>query len=119
MADTKNEAKALISELPVAEEVKQKLLAKLEAEGVSVDFIVELKMAVVDARIELNATNKEQLDKLEVLDKQEEAGMAVAHSEFNKEMDELEEDADNLDKAVTKALEEDQMEEARGKIASQ
>lgn len=119
MADTKNQAQELISSLPVTEEVKQQLLSRLEAEGVTPELIVEMKMAMVDSKIELDSAHKEQLDKLAELDKKEEQEMTTAYNEYSKEMDELEEDAEALGKAVDKAVEDQGMEEARNKIAGQ
>lgn len=118
MDDIKTQAAALISQAPVAEDVKQMLMQKLEKEGFSDDLMVEIKVAVGQAQAKLNRDNKAQLDQLKELDKQEQEELAKAYSEFQKEMDELEEDADNLNKAVGDALQQQEMDDQRKKIAS-
>ena len=118
MDDIKTQASDLVSQAPISEAAKQALSQKLEKEGFSDDFLVELKVAVGEAQAKLNRDNKAQLDKLQELDEQEEAEQAKAYSEFKTEMDELEEDADNLNKAVGAALDKQDMEDQRQKIAS-
>ena len=117
MADTKTETKDLINDLPVSAEAKKKLLAMLEAEGPTPDLMVEMRMALVDARIELDAANKTQLDELKKIDEDEQKQLDAAYTEYSKEMDELDEDAEELDKAVTKAMQDQEMEDTRKKIA--
>lgn len=117
MADTKTQTRDLINELPVADEEKQKLLAKLDADGITTDLMVDMRMALVDARIELNAANKEELDELKKLDEEEQKELDAAYAEHSKEMDELDEDAEALDKAVTKAMQDKEMEDTRAKIS--
>lgn len=117
MDDIKTQAATLISQAPVAEDVKQSLLTKLQQEGVSEDLMVEIKVAVGEVQAKLNRDNKAQLDKLKELDSQEQEEQATAYQDFQQEMDKLEEDSDNLAKAVTSAQHEQALEEQRKKIA--
>jgi hypothetical protein len=117
MDNIKTQATTLIAQAPVTEDVKQGLLQKLEQEGVTDDLMVEISVAVGEAQAKLNRDNKAQLDQLSELDKQEEAEQAQAFADFEKEMAELEEDADNLVKAVNAGQNESEIEEQRKKIA--
>ena len=117
MDDIKTQAAALIAEAPIPDDAKKTLAQKLEKEGVSDDFLVELQVAVGKAQAELNRKYKPQLDKLKELNQQEEAEQAKAFADFSKEMDELEKDADELAKAVSAGQDAQAIEEQRKKIA--
>jgi|GEM_PF-3319777 len=119
MADLKQQAQSLIDEMEVEEGVKQNLREMLEKDGVTPDFIVELRVATADAKTKLDQQYQPLLDQLKQLDEQEQAELGQAYKEFETEMNELEEDADALSKAIGEADEKEQMEEARSQIASQ
>lgn len=113
MADIKTQVQELINELPVPEETKQSLTAKLNTEGPTVDFFVDMRMAMVDHQINVNAQYKPLVDQLKKLEEQEQAEMGKAYQEFEKEMDELDEDAEALDKAASQAVKDQELEDAR------
>ncbi|MEK7617549.1 MAG: hypothetical protein AAB410_00195 [Patescibacteria group bacterium] len=112
MADLKQQLEELINSLPVEDGVKQTLLTKLNVEGASEDMVIEVRVVLAEAQVNLNKKYKPQLDQLKALEQEEKA----AYDTYSQEMDELEEDLDNLAKALTKAEEEQQLEEARKKI---
>ncbi len=118
MDDIKTQAAALIAQAPVADGVKQGLLQKLQQDGVTDDLMVEIKVAVGEAQAKLNRDNKPVVDKLNDLNRQEQAEQAKAYADFETEMNELEADADNLVKAVTTAQNEQETEEQRKKLAA-
>lgn len=113
MADLKQQFETLIKGMPVEESLKQTLLQKLAAEGAGEDLLVEVKVALAQAQANLNKKYKPQVDELKALDQEEKA----AYDAYSKEMDELEEDLDNLSKAINKASEDQQLEDARKKVA--
>lgn len=111
MADNKQQALDLVAELEVDESIKQKLRGLLEKNGPDADFFAEARIALADSQA--------KLDRLKKLEEEEQAQLAQAYDEFDREMGELDEDAAALDKAVNKAVEEQELGEARSKIASQ
>lgn len=118
MEDIKIQAAALIAQAPVADAVKQALTQKLEQEGVTDDLMVEMKVSVGEAQAKLNRDHKAQLDELKELARQEDEEQSKAYDVFQKEMNELEEDADSLMKAVATAQKEQEIEEQRKKLAA-
>lgn len=118
MDDIKTQAATLIGQAPVTDAVKQTLLQKLEKEGVTDDLMVEITVTVGEAQAKLNSDNKAGLDELAALDQQEQAEQAAAFAQFEKEMSELEEAADDLTSAVAAAQNEQELEEQRKKLAA-
>jgi hypothetical protein len=116
MDDIKTQAAALINQAPVADAVKQDLLQKLETSGVTDDLMVEIKVAVGEAQAKLNRDNKAGLDELAKLDDQEQAEQAKAYADFTKEMDGLEQAADDLTTAVATAQKEQAIADERKKL---
>ena len=117
MADTKIEARNFINELPVNQETKTQLLKKLDEAGVGVDLMVEIRMALVEAKLALDLEYEPQLKKLAELDAEEQRESEAAYKEYQQGMDELEKDTDALNKAVGKAMEQADLDAARKKLS--
>ncbi|HYF05647.1 MAG TPA: hypothetical protein VEA59_05770 [Patescibacteria group bacterium] len=118
MDDIKTQAIETINESPLSEEVKAGLLQKLEEEGVSEEFFVELKAAALEAQATLNEANKDVVAEVRKIDDEEDAEHAKVFAQYEKEMDELEADANSLVKAMEDAEEKHNLDTERAKIAA-
>lgn len=92
-SDINKQAKEIIQNLPIKEEAKKQLFAKLSEAGVNEDLIIEIKVALTEAQSNLQMQYKPIVDKLQQLAEEEDKALTAVHKKFEEDMNQLEETA--------------------------